>query len=138
MDNPTPFECFFNFLLYFNINSLIIIRFTSTCPIVFHYHKYILNLDSLILCFEWLRDSCSTPNDKFSNYTLTKTSYIQWHDNDARFVLNWMFIVIAHWNSPRGDTYLHPNTVFWFWAIPSLFLPIKVALLEEKGQIPML
>ena len=33
---------------------------------------------------------------------------------------SWIFIVLAHWNSPWVDMSLHSDTLFWFWANQSL------------------
>jgi hypothetical protein len=47
--------------------------------------------------------------------------------------LSWMFIVLAHWNnSPRVNTSLHSDTLFWFRANQSLLFLLNAACLEEK------
>jgi hypothetical protein len=33
-------------------------------------------------------DYCLTPNEQFFSYIMARTSYIQWNDDDARFVLD--------------------------------------------------
>jgi hypothetical protein len=49
------------------------------------------------------------------------------------------FIVLAHWNNnPLIDMSPHSDTLFWFWAIQSLFFLLNAAFLAEKQQIPIL
>ena len=35
-----------------------------------------------------MSDFCLTPNEQFFNYIMASTSYIQWNDDDVRFVLD--------------------------------------------------
>ena len=50
--------------------------------------------------------------------------------------LNWIFIVLAHWNnSPQIDMSFHLDT---FWANPSLLLLLGAVCLAEKQLIPIL
>jgi hypothetical protein len=39
---------------------------------------------------EWASDYCLTPNEQFFGYIMgmARTSYIQWNDDDVRFVLD--------------------------------------------------
>jgi hypothetical protein len=47
--------------------------------------------------------------------------------------LSWIFIVLAYWNnSPRIDTSLHSDTLFWFRANQSLLL--RTELRSNKNQ----
>ena len=87
---------------------------------------------------EWMSDCC-----------LTRIRYF-WRDVDeVRFVLDhhghhanklsWIFIVLAHWNnSLRVYMLIHSDTLSWFLANQSLFLPFNTVYLVEKQQISLL
>jgi hypothetical protein len=53
----------------------------------------------------WVSDCCLTPNKKFFNYVMVRTSYIWLDDDDVCFVLDqhlsWIFIVLTHWNNSQ-------------------------------------
>ena len=78
-----------------------------------------------------------------SNF-MARKSYIQWNDDDVRFVLDQnaelnFYILLAHWNnSLRVDMLLHLDTLFWFRAIQYLLLLLDAVCLAEKQQIAML
>ena len=48
--------------------------------------------------------------------------------------LNWIFIVLFHWNSPRVDMSYHSDISARFRANQSVFLLLNVACLAEKQQ----
>jgi hypothetical protein len=53
--------------------------------------------------------------------------------------LSWIVIVLGHWNnSPRVDMSLHPDSLFWFRANPSLLFLLNAVCIAEKQQIPIL
>jgi hypothetical protein len=52
--------------------------------------------------------------------------------------LSWMFIVLAHWNSPLVDMSFHLDTLYWFQANQSLLFLPNAACLAEKQQIPII
>ena len=78
-----------------------------------------------------------------SNF-MARKSYIQWNDDDVRFVLDQhaelnFYILLAHWNnSLRVDMLLHLDTLFWFRANRSLSFLLNAVFLAEKQQIAML
>ena len=78
-----------------------------------------------------------------SNF-MARKSYIQWNDDDVRFVLDQIaelnfYLLLAHWNnSLRVDMLHHLDTLFWFRAIQYLLLLLNAVCLAEKQQIAML
>ena len=50
--------------------------------------------------------------------------------------LMWMFIDLSQWNnSPRVDTSIHSDTLFWFRANQSLHVLLSAACLAEKQYV---
>jgi len=91
----------------------------------------------------WVSDCGLMPSEKFFSYIMARTSYIQWEDNDACFVLNQhtglYFVMLAHWNnSLRVDMSLHSDTLSWFRAKRSLLFLLNALCLVEKQQILIL
>jgi hypothetical protein len=80
------------------------------------------------------------PNEPFFSYTLVRTSYIQWNDDDeVCFVLdqhaNWIFIALAYWNNNSHRTLLEHIIVILNQAVFSLLTDV---CLVEKQQIPII
>ena len=74
---------------------------------------------------EW----CVMSSEQFFSYIMV-TSYIQWNDADVHFVLelNWILIVLAHWNnSLTVDMSIHLLTLSCFLVNQSLLLHLNAA-----------
>ena len=118
--------------------------FISTC-LIFDKKPVIVGIMHAITVrvSEWLK---LTPNEKYSVIPRrNKLHSMTWwwcplYTRQAR--LNWILIVLALWsNSQRVDTFvvsLHPDTLSWFWANPSLLFLLNAVFLKEEHPLSIL
>ena len=104
------------------------------------YHD-LLRKGMFLLRSEWLLFNAKW--EQFFSYIMARTSYIQWNDDDVRFVLDQHaeldFYSASSLNQQSASRHVAPiGHIFWFRVNQSVFFLLNVACLAEKQQIHIL